>query len=82
MTRASGQTTRKSPEDCPYQVLVSAESIRGKTLKKVIAFHKDIHAPIKSRAIFQDDTWYTVYRFADETHADMFLLAFGGLKKS
>jgi len=83
MTCAREQPPREQIErDYPHQILISAGSTRGKVLKKVISFHKDIRAPIKSRSVFQDGQWYTVYRFADETHADVFLATFGGLKKS
>jgi hypothetical protein len=66
MTRARGQSSRSLlNREYPHQVLVSSESVAGKTLDKVTAFHALRGFPTKTRAARQDDRWFTLCCFAD-----------------
>lgn len=79
MTRARGQSTRSLLKcEYPHQVFVLSDSIRGKTLEKVIVFHAQRDIPMKTRSARQGDRWYTLYCFADLQHAFEFRAAFGG----
>jgi len=49
----------------PHQVLVLSQSVGGKTLDEVIAFHAKLGIPTKSRSVRKDDAWYSLYYFAD-----------------
>ena len=79
MTRRRGQPSRRMIDrDFPYQVLVSADLVRGFVLNKVDHFHTQMEIPMKSRSIRRDDFWWTIYCFANPRHADAFHLIFGG----
>jgi hypothetical protein len=79
MTRARGQSSRTLlNSEYPHQVLVLSDSITGKTLDRVIAFHTQCGIPTKTRAARQDDQWYSLYCFADSQHAARFQAEFGG----
>src|SRR5262245_25263609 len=79
MTRARGQSSRTVVDrEFPHRVLVLAESIGGKALDRIIAFHEDRAIPQKSRSIRKDDAWYALYCFADPDHAKQFRVRFGG----
>jgi hypothetical protein len=79
MTRARGQSSRSLlNREYPHQVLVLSDSIRGKTLDRVIAFHTQRGIPTKTRSARQDDRWYDLYCFADQQHAAQFQAEFGG----
>jgi hypothetical protein len=41
------------------------QSVGGKTLDEVIAFHAKLGIPTKSRSVRKDDAWYSLYCFAD-----------------
>jgi hypothetical protein len=79
MTRARGQSSRTSlNREYPHQVLVMSDSIRGKTLDRVIAFHTQSGIPTKTRSVRQHDRRYDLYCFADRQHAAQFQGEFGG----
>jgi hypothetical protein len=79
MTRARGQPSRSLLDrEYPHQVLVLAETLRGKVLDRVIDFHRNLGIPTKSRSIRKLDAWYTLYCFADPDHAKLFKVMFGG----
>jgi hypothetical protein len=59
-------------------VLLLAETLRGKTLDRVIAFHSNLGIPTRSSSIRKEDVWYTLYHFADSDHAKLFRVMFGG----
>lgn len=79
MTRARGQSSRTLIErEHPHQVLVLAESVSGKTLDEVIAFHAKLGIPTIRRSIRKHDDWHSLYCFADANHAKLFQAMFGG----
>jgi len=79
MTRARGQPSRTLLDrEYPHQVLVIADTVRGKTLDKVTDFHVKLGIPTKSRSVRKDDAWYSLYCFADPNHAKLFRAIFGG----
>ena len=79
MTRARGQSSRTLlNRKYPHQVLVLSDSVGGKRLDRVIAFHAQHGIPMKTRAARQDDRWYSLYCFADPEHAAQFQAEFGG----
>ena len=79
MTRAGGQSSRTFfNREYPHQVLVLAETVGGKTLDRVIAFHDTARVPIKSRSARKDDKWHLLFCFAERRHAVAFQLMFGG----
>ena len=79
MTRARGQSSRTLlNREFPHQVLVLADSVRGHTFNRVLAFHDEAAIRIKNCAARQDDRWYLIYCFAQRKHALAFQLAFGG----
>jgi hypothetical protein len=79
MTRARGQSSRRLLErDYPHQVLVPAETVRGKTLDRVIAFHSNLGISTRISSIRKEDAWYSLFRFADPNHAKLFQVMFGG----
>jgi len=55
-----------------------SETVDGKTLDKVIAFHDQARVPIQSRSARKDDKWHLLYCFAERRHAVAFQLMFGG----
>jgi len=79
MIRARGQSSRKALDrEYPHQVLVLSNEVPGATFNKVVAFHHQIRAPMKSRPIVKDDEWYSLYCFANKQDALAFQLTFGG----
>jgi len=62
----------------PHQVLVLAESVRGNTFNRVIAFHNEAGVPMKNSTARKDDQWYLLYCFVDRKNALAFQMAFGG----
>ena len=79
MTRARGHPSRTLlNRENPHQVLVLAETVRGKTLDRVIAFHSNLGIPSRISSIRKEDAWYTLFRFADPDHAKLFQVMFGG----
>lgn len=79
MTRARGQSSRTIlNREFPNQVLVPADSVRGKAFDRVIAFHDEVGVPITSRSARKNDEWYVLYCFAERRHALSFQLMFGG----
>ena len=79
MTRARGQPSRRLLErEYPHQVLVLAETLRGNTLDRAIAFHTNLGIPTRISSICKKDVWYTLYRFAEPNHAKLFQVMFGG----
>jgi hypothetical protein len=64
--------------DYPHQVLVPSESVGGKMLDEVFAFHTRLGLPTKTRSIRKDRRWYSLYCFADQQHAVSFQLTCGG----
>jgi hypothetical protein len=62
----------------PIRCLSLSDSIRAKTLDRVIAFHTQRGIPTKTRSARQDDRWYDLYCFADPQHAAQFQGEFGG----
>ena len=79
MTRARGHPSRTLlNRENPHQVLVLAETVRGKTLDRVIAFHSNLGIPSRISSIRKKDAWYTLFRFADPDHAKLFQVMFGG----
>jgi hypothetical protein len=51
MTHARGQPSRTLlNREYPHQVIVPADSVAGKALDKVIAFHDQARVPIKTRS--------------------------------
>jgi hypothetical protein len=79
MTRARGQPSRTLlNREYPHQVVVLAETVGGKTLDQVIAFHDRARVPIKSRSARRNDKWHLLYCFAERRHAVAFQLMFGG----
>jgi hypothetical protein len=70
MTRARGQPSRTLlNREYPHQVLVLAETVGGKTLDRVIAFHDRARVPTKSRSARRNDKWHLRYCFAERRHA-------------
>jgi hypothetical protein len=79
MTRARGQPSQSLLErEYPHQVLVLAETVRGNTLDRAIAFHTNLGIPTRISSIRKKDVWYTLFRFADPNHAKLFQVMFGG----
>ena len=79
MTRARGQPSRTLlNRENPHQVLVLSETVRGKTLDRVINFHSNLGIPSRISSIRKEDAWYTLFRFADPDHAKLFQVMFGG----
>jgi|SoiMethySBSTD1v2_1073268.scaffolds.fasta_scaffold115295_6 hypothetical protein len=79
MTCARGQPSRRLLErEYPHQVLVLAETVRGKTLDRVIAFHSNLGISTRISSIRKEDAWYSLFRFADSNHAKLFQVMFGG----
>jgi hypothetical protein len=79
MTRARGQPSRTLLDrEYPHQVLVLAETLRGRTLDRAIDFHMNLGIPTKSSSIRKQDAWHTLYRFAEPDHAKLFRVMFGG----
>jgi hypothetical protein len=79
MTRAAGQSSRRLLErEYPHQVLVLAETVRGNTLDRAIAFHTNLGIPTRISSIRKKDVWYSLFRFADPNHAKLFQVMFGG----
>ena len=77
--RARGQPSRRMIDRAyPHQVLVLSEKVQGKNLDVVILFHTQIDQPMKSRSLFKDDEWHTIYCFADPAHAGALQAMFGG----
>jgi len=79
MTRARGEPSRSLlNREYPHQVLLLAETVAGKTLDRVIAFHTELGLPVRCRSVFKNDTWHALYYFADEVDAVAFRATFGG----
>ena len=62
----------------PHHVLVPADSMRGKTFNRVLAFHDQAGMPVMNCTARKDDQWYLLYCFAERKNALAFQLAFGG----
>ena len=79
MIQARGQLSRTLlNREYPHQVLVIADSLRGRLLDEAIAFHTELGIPIESCLIRKDDAWCSLYCFADQRHAATFQIVFGG----
>jgi hypothetical protein len=79
MTRARGQPSRTLLDhEYPHQVLVLAETLRGKMVERIVDFHMNLGIPQKSRSIRKQDARYTLCSFADPDHAKLFKVMFGG----
>src|SRR5262245_11140029 len=79
MTRARGQSSQTLLDrEFSHRVLVLAESVSGKKLDNVDAFHTARNIPTKKRSIRKDDVWWTLYCFAKRADAEAFRDLFGG----
>ena len=79
MIRTDGQSSRLVlRRENPHQVLVLADSVRGRTFNRVLAFHDQANVRIKNCTVRKDDKWYLLYCFAERNNATAFHLAFGG----
>ena len=83
MTRARGQPSRRLlSREYPHEVLLLAETLRGKTLDRVIAFHSNLGIPTRSSSIRKEGVWYVLYHFSDPDHAKLFRVMFGGTEEA
>jgi hypothetical protein len=73
--QSSGSILRR---EYPHQVLVPADSIRGRTFNRVLAFHDQAGVRIKNCTDRKDDKWYLRYCFGERENAVAFQSMFGG----
>ena len=73
--QSSGSILRR---EYPHQVLVPADSVRGRTFNRVLAFHDQAGVRIKNCTDRKDDKWYLRYCFGERENAVGFQSMFGG----
>jgi hypothetical protein len=73
--QSSGSILR---HEYPHQVLVLADSVRGRTFNRVLAFHDLAGVRIKNCTDRKDDKWYLRYCFGERENAVAFQSMFGG----
>jgi hypothetical protein len=73
--QSSGSILR---HEYPHQVLVLADSVRGRTFNRVLAFHDQAGVRIKNCTDRKDDKWYLRYCFGERENAEAFQSMFGG----
>jgi hypothetical protein len=73
--QSSGSILR---HEYPHQVLVLADSVRGRTFNRVLAFHDQAGVRIKTCTDRKDDKWYLRYCFGERENAVAFQSMFGG----
>ena len=79
MTRARGQASRSLlNREFPHRVVVPADSVSGRAIDDVGAFHPNRGVPVKYHSLRLDDQWYSAYCFADRGAAEQFQVLFGG----
>jgi hypothetical protein len=79
MIRARGPASRSLlNREFPHRVLMPAQSVRGRVLDDVHAFHDNRGVPVTTHSLRQDDNWYVVFCFAGRGIAEAFQLLFGG----
>src|SRR5262245_19021314 len=79
MKITNGQSSRSVlRRENPYQVLVLAESIRGRKFNRVLAFHEQAGVRIKNCTDRKDDKWHLIYCFKEREIAVAFQSMFGG----
>ena len=79
MTRTLGQSSQSIlRRENPHQVLVLADSIRGRTFNRVLAFHDLAGVRIKNCTERKDDKWHLLYCFKELKNATAFQSMFGG----
>jgi hypothetical protein len=79
MAHARDQSSRSIlRREYPHQVLVLADSVRGRTFNRVLAFHDQVGVRIKNCTDRKDDKWYLLYCFGERENAVAFKSMFGG----
>ena len=79
MTCADDQSSRSIlRRENPHQVLVLADSVRGRTFNRVLAFHDQAGVRIKNCTDRKDDKWHLLYCFKERENAVAFQSMFGG----
>jgi hypothetical protein len=79
MTRARGQASRSLiNREFPHRVVVLADSVGGRVLDDVHAFHDNRGLPVTCHSLRQDDQWFSAYCFAERRAAEQFQVLFGG----
>jgi len=79
MTRINGQSSRSIlRSENPHQVLVLADSVRGRTFNRVLSFHEQAGVRIKNCTDRKDDKWHLLYCFKEHENAVAFQSMFGG----
>ncbi len=79
MTRARGQASRSLlNRKFPHRVVVPANSVSGRVIEAVGAFHHNRGVPVKYHSLRLDDQWYSAYCFAERGTAEQFQILFGG----
>jgi hypothetical protein len=79
MTRTNGQSSRSIlRSENPHQVLVLAETVRGRTFNRVLAFHEQAGIRIKNCTDRKNDKWHLLYCFKERENAVAFQSMFGG----
>jgi hypothetical protein len=75
---ASKQNDDRAKKNYPHKVVGLAASVSDSTVERVIQFHKESGVPLKCVSTIKNDCTYSIYCFADKTHAEIFRLTFGG----
>jgi hypothetical protein len=79
MARARGQASRSLlNRKFPHRVVVPANSVSGRVIEEVGAFHRNRGVPVKYHSLRLDDQWYSAYCFAEREAAEEFQVLFGG----
>jgi hypothetical protein len=79
LTRARGQASRSLlNRKFPHRVVVPADSVSGRVIEEVGAFHRNRRVPVKYHSLRLNDQWYSAYRFAERGVAEQFQVLFGG----
>jgi hypothetical protein len=79
MTHINGQSSWSIlRRENPNQVLVLADSVRGRTFNRVLAFHDQAGIRIKNCTDRKNDKWHLLYCFKERENAVAFQSMFGG----
>jgi hypothetical protein len=79
MAKRKGELTNAQVDrDYPHQVIILAREVCGPQGGITALFMANANVAPRTHSVREDNEWYTIYCFADESHADQFIALFGG----
>jgi hypothetical protein len=79
MTRRRGElSARTIDRDWPHQIVLPADRVMGKNFGIIREFCRTLSLCPRGHTVQRDNVTYSVFCFADPSHADLFRERFGG----